>query len=247
MRYLLLLYTLFTFSSAAFADGSSAYNAYFGGNYKLAFKLYSKEAHQGDKEAQYFLGLMYRDGRGTEADYEKALKWQKAAAAQNYILSIHEIGLAYMNGIGVETDVHEAIKYFHKAHELQNPRSSQALAVIYLFGHDDIKADIKKGKTYLQQGLRFGMPLSMSILGLMYLEGLGYPKNEYRAFLLFIEAANLGSESAKEALKDFENDLGMPMKTYLHETYGHTLPLSETRICPSPSIKLSDCTIIWND
>ena len=44
-------------------------------DYRQALDWFRKAAEQGDTQAQYFLGVMLRDGIGTERDYEGAYFW----------------------------------------------------------------------------------------------------------------------------------------------------------------------------
>ena len=44
--------------------------------------LLQNRANQGDKEAQFNLGLMYAEGRGVNEDEKKAVKWFTLAAEQ---------------------------------------------------------------------------------------------------------------------------------------------------------------------
>lgn len=49
-----------------------------------AFTYYSKEALRGDAYSQYWLGVMYLEGRGITEDGTMALEWVSKAAKQNY-------------------------------------------------------------------------------------------------------------------------------------------------------------------
>ncbi len=44
-------------------------------------------AKQGHAEAQFFLGVMYRHGRGVSQDYAEAVKWFRKAAEQGHALA----------------------------------------------------------------------------------------------------------------------------------------------------------------
>ena len=41
-------------------------------------------ANKGDRNAQYNLGVMYRDGQGVAKDYEQAVLWYRKAAEQGF-------------------------------------------------------------------------------------------------------------------------------------------------------------------
>ncbi len=52
------------------------------GDYQTALRLVEPLADQGVAEAQYTLGLMYRDGRGVPRDFAAAYMWLTLAIAQ---------------------------------------------------------------------------------------------------------------------------------------------------------------------
>ncbi len=51
-------------------------------DYKKAIEWYTKAAEQGHRQAQYNLGLIYKEGKGVEQNFGKATKWFSAAARQ---------------------------------------------------------------------------------------------------------------------------------------------------------------------
>jgi hypothetical protein len=60
-------------------------------NYAEAFSLYEELAKSGLANAQYFLGLCYRNGYGTNANQQQAKKWLLLAASQGDYQAIHEL------------------------------------------------------------------------------------------------------------------------------------------------------------
>lgn len=69
-----------------------------------------KAAMQGDENAAYFLGVMYRTGSGVAPDCDKALKWTKQAALQGHALAQSHMGMMYSKGCGetVEKNLFES-------------------------------------------------------------------------------------------------------------------------------------------
>lgn len=49
-----------------------------------AIAIVTRQAEKGDPYAQYFLGLIYEDGKYTERDLDKAIEWFEKAAAQGH-------------------------------------------------------------------------------------------------------------------------------------------------------------------
>ncbi len=49
-------------------------------DYPRAAQIWSELAQQGDRDAQYRLGSLYRSGRGVAKSHEKAVQWFRKAA-----------------------------------------------------------------------------------------------------------------------------------------------------------------------
>ncbi len=89
--------------------------AYDKGDYATALKEWRVLAEQGNAEAQYGLGVMYRDSRGVPQDYEQALHWYSKAAAQGLAYAQVSLGVAYAKGEGVPQDYVQAHLWFNLA------------------------------------------------------------------------------------------------------------------------------------
>ena len=76
LTFLLSLTFLFLFSSVVFGDDfQDGLDAHERKDYKTAYKLWLPLAEQGDADAQYNLGNMYRKGQGVPQDYVLAHMW----------------------------------------------------------------------------------------------------------------------------------------------------------------------------
>ena len=89
--------------------------AHYKGDYAQAFKLLKPVAEQGEAIAQYYLGLMYRDGQGTTKSYTQAMIWFQKAADQNYAEAQYDLGNMYFTGRGVNQDTEQAFEWYQKA------------------------------------------------------------------------------------------------------------------------------------
>ena len=68
---------------------------------KFTVEWYQKAAQQGDAQAQFNLGEMYRRGHGVTQDYEKAVEWYQKAAQQGDAQAQFNLGEMYRRGHGV--------------------------------------------------------------------------------------------------------------------------------------------------
>ena len=78
-------------------------------------KLYQKSANQGDAEAQFNLGLTYRDGQEVQQDNKMAAKWYQKAAEQGHITAQFSLGLLYQDGKGVRQNKTNAKEWYGRA------------------------------------------------------------------------------------------------------------------------------------
>ena len=82
------------------------------------FKVTTSSAQQGDADAQFKLGQIYREGGGglnVKKDPVEAVKWFRKAADQGHVRALCLLGSSYVLGYGVKKDMSEAIKCYHKA------------------------------------------------------------------------------------------------------------------------------------
>jgi TPR repeat protein len=63
-------------------------------------------------QAQYNMGKIYRDGRGTNKDLKAAAQWFLKAARQGYAKAQNHIGRRLALGVGIAKDEVEALKWF---------------------------------------------------------------------------------------------------------------------------------------
>jgi TPR repeat protein len=86
---------------------------------KKALDLYRQSAEQGYDEAQYVLGLYYKDDLppivNASADLKKSAEWLRKAAEQNHSGGQFHLALAYRNGDGVPKDDKKSMELCHKA------------------------------------------------------------------------------------------------------------------------------------
>jgi len=79
------------------ADGMAAYER---GDYLAAADLWRPLAENGDAEAQYLLGELYRLGQGVPEDDATAGRWHLEAAEQGHPRAMYYVALMYYRGRG---------------------------------------------------------------------------------------------------------------------------------------------------
>ena len=97
------------------ADFQKGLDAYGKGDYATALKEWRPFAEQGHADAQFNLGVMYRNGRGVPQDDKTAVKWYTLAAEQGDAGAQNNLGKMYDIGRGVPQDYKTAVKWFRLA------------------------------------------------------------------------------------------------------------------------------------
>jgi len=82
-------------------DYTKGVEAYEKGDFTTALKFWQPLAEQGDTDAQYNLGQMYRQGQGVQQDNKTAVKWYTLAAEQGIANAQVNLGVMYRRGEGV--------------------------------------------------------------------------------------------------------------------------------------------------
>ena len=91
-------------------------------------------ADQGDTDAQFYLGLMYADGRGVPQDHGEAVRWYRLAADQGDTGSQVNLAFMYAYGVGVRQDHGEAVRWYRLAANQGDTGSQFYLGLMYADG-----------------------------------------------------------------------------------------------------------------
>jgi tetratricopeptide (TPR) repeat protein len=92
--------------------GSAAYAQ---GDYAAALDILRPLAEDGEPTAEFYVGEMYRFGRGVKKDEAKAAAWYKKSAVQGSSDAQYALGMMYAFGIGVDADYVEAYRWLSLA------------------------------------------------------------------------------------------------------------------------------------
>jgi len=103
-------------------------------DYGTAFAGFKKLAEQGDVNAQFNLGNMYRVGQGVPRDEQQAVAWYRKAAEQGDADAQTNLGNMYRVGQGVPRDEQQAAVWYRKAAEQGDAIAQNYLGGMYEFG-----------------------------------------------------------------------------------------------------------------
>ncbi len=157
MKYITFISAFIFAISVQAATVKDGYEAVKNKNYKTGFSILSHHAENGDPNAQYGLGILYRQGWGTEKDLEKAIFYYQKAAAQEHVGAIFDIGWSYQSGEGVEQNHSKAAVWFEKAAELGHPVAMYGLGGLLLNGLG-VEKNVELAKSWYHKSAQAGYP-----------------------------------------------------------------------------------------
>jgi TPR repeat protein len=200
-----LLFAVLSFALSCFAQAVFDKKPQFSRN----FPQIVQKAQQGDRHAQFLLGLAYESGSDIEKNYAEAVRWYRKAADSGDSGAQNNLGSMYGRGLGVQQDDAEAMKWYLRAATDDHPAAQSNIGFMYATG----RAAIGRGRTtpdpaealnwYRKAATKNYAPAEFN-LGLAYLHGTGTQRNIAEALRWFHKAAEHGSLDARKNLTVLE-------------------------------------------
>lgn len=141
-------------------------------NPEQAAQLLSSVAPRGDKEAQYLLALMLREGDGIAPDPVQSFNWLRAAAEQGHVDASFELAGAYALGEGVERDEERALHWLSEAAKDDHVQAQMQLAATYDQGAEGLR-NRNRALDWYRRAAQNGHPLAQFVVGTKFLTGDG--------------------------------------------------------------------------
>ncbi len=158
---------------------------------------FRKAAEQGDADAQYSLGFMYRKGEGVPKDAQHGAAWIKKAAEQRHAYAQYSLGFMYKEGEGVSKDAQQAVAWFRKAAEQGHADAQNQLGRMYGKGEGVPKDDQQSAEWY-HKAAEQGDADAQHSLSFRYRLGEGVPKDDQSAYFWLLLASAKGVHNAAE-------------------------------------------------
>ena len=146
----LLSITLFT---SAFADYINGQRAYASGDYESAVLEWTLVAEDGNARAQYNLGWMHANGKGTAQDFKMAIEWYKKSAEQDNINAQYNLANLYLRGQGAAQNDKLAFSWFIKAAEQGDAPSQYNIGRMYLLDKNDDDKNFLEARFWIKQAI----------------------------------------------------------------------------------------------
>lgn len=161
-----------------------------------AYKIFSKEARQGNPGAMVNLAVSSLAGWGTQQNAGTALYWFRAAAGRGYAPAFYDLGILYFRGCGVRQDITEAFHFFRLCAESGYAPAEVNLGYFYDQGLG-VPRDDSAAANWYRKAAEAGDAHGQYNLADLYLHGEGVPKDEAAAFWWYEKAALQGHSTAR--------------------------------------------------
>jgi len=156
-----------------------------------------KAAEQNDPLGQFLLAGCYYLGKGTEKDYEKALRYMSASAEQDFGYAFHDLAIFCYMGHGTKKDEAAAAGHMKKAAEKGLPLAQYSLGWFYHKGIGVDKDPLAAIRWY-EKASKHGHLVADYQLAMMYMKGDETEKSCERAMRYFKKVAAKRHDEALE-------------------------------------------------
>ena len=163
---------------------------------KGAYKIFSKEARQGNPAAMVNLAVASLAGWNTKPNAGAALYWLHTAADRGFAPASYDLGILYFKGCGVRQDLPEALRFFRLGAD--SAYAPAQVNVGYFYDHGlGVAQDHAAAARWYLLAAESGEAQAQYNLADLYLHGEGVPKEEQKAFGWYEKAALQGHSGAR--------------------------------------------------
>ena len=184
-------------------DGVAAYER---GDYGEALRLLGPEARDDDPKAQFYIGVMYLDGKAVAPDLRAAVDWFEKAAEQGYAPAQYNLGVSYYEDRGALQSFAEAAEWFRHAAAQGYGPAAYNLAAMYEEGLG-LDRDPSKALHWYDRAAKAGLAEAMHELAAISFSGRLGPADPVRAYMWLLLAVRHGDEDAVPDRLDVEGAL----------------------------------------
>jgi hypothetical protein len=157
-------------------------------------------AQQGDVEAQFMLGFLYRDGQGVTKNPEEATHWFRQAGDAGHGFAYEQLGIMLYTGRDVEKNFPEALRLFRLAADKGGIMSMNYIGVMHDKG-EGVAINYQEALSWYRRAADKGDRWSMYNIGRLYELGRGVVRNRDEAIGWYRRAAERKHPDAESALK----------------------------------------------
>ncbi len=163
----------------------------------------------GNSEANYYLGMLYRTGRGVQICNRTALRFFEKGARAKDPKAIAELGECYIFGVGVEVNDPLAVAYTKMASDAEDPKAIYWRALQKMYGNSTDR-NLTTTRNLAEKAVKKGYQNAKLILAKCYHLGLGVERDATKTIDLWTEVVDAGGITCVGELGPiYEHGLGV--------------------------------------
>lgn len=206
----------------------------------MAAQMFAKAADLGNVEAMVNLAFIYLSGQGVPQNPQAAMTLFEDASQKGNPTANFMLGYAYFKGYEVNKDLRRAFDLIRKSANSGYDDAQYVLALMYINGWGTPQ-NYGNAVKALNQAIDQGNIDAMVELGNILAIGQKYPRDLYKAHILFNIASVRGAEDADNRRNVLENNLKIDellqaqseaeayvekpseLTVYIHQTFGDNI------------------------
>ncbi|MBI4723822.1 MAG: SEL1-like repeat protein, partial [Rhodomicrobium sp.] len=157
-------------------------------------KILESAARQGDRDAQFRIGVRFLNDASLEGGASAAARWFAKAAGQGHTEAQFILASLCERGAGVPKDENHAMDLYRNAASAGHIRAMHNLGV--LLTARGTPEDYKEAALWFGRAASSGLTDSQYNLALLYERGLGLERDPAKAYLWYEKAAQSGDKQA---------------------------------------------------
>lgn len=133
-------------------------------DHRAALHMFRLSAEAGYADGQFYLGLMYMQGHGGEANPSEGISWIRKAAKQGHAQACYYLGESYRNGVVFQGRVIiapnnvTALKWLLRAAEKNDAEAQFRAGMMYAVGTEGVPINRELGNYWIQRAANNGHP-----------------------------------------------------------------------------------------
>lgn len=131
--------------------------------YRKELDQWILRAYEGDRDAQFKVGVLFTNGDFDAPDHEQAVYWYKQASLQGHALAQYNLGHQYLAGLGVERSEKKAMEWWLKAAMRDHALAQFNVGRGYYLGIG-LDKNHRESKMWFERAAKNGEPKSIDIL-----------------------------------------------------------------------------------
>jgi TPR repeat protein/serine/threonine protein kinase len=164
-------------------------------SYEKAVACYRKAAEQGHADGEFWLGFMYKHGRGVRRNEAEGVAWYRRAAEQGHAVAAYNLGCSYDSGEGVPQDHAQAVAWYRRAADQGDISAIYNLGCSYRDG-EGVSQNYGEAIACFRKAGEGGHASALYNLGCLYRDGRGVPTDYEQAIAWFHKAVEKGHAAA---------------------------------------------------